>query len=86
MTAALIWRRVLLSLSYIWICSYTFKNIRYAAPPVGDLRWAKPAPPAINDTMQDGSYGNACVQTAIKGVNIVGSGNTSPVGAAINQL
>lgn len=24
---------------------YTFRNIRYAAPPVGNLRWAKPAAP-----------------------------------------
>ena len=66
--------------------SYIFKNIRYAAPPVGDLRWAKPAPPQNSTTIQDGSYGNKCVQAAIKGLNLVGAGNASPVGAAVNQL
>ena len=66
--------------------SYIFKNIRFAAPPVGDLRWAKPAPPQKNTTVQDGSYGNKCVQAAIKGLNLVGAGNASPVGAAVNQL
>ncbi|KAJ9151183.1 Alpha/beta-hydrolase [Pleurostoma richardsiae] len=65
---------------------YTFKNIRYAAPPVGDLRWAKPASPVSNATLQDGSYGHSCVQSAIKGLNLVGSGNGSPIGAAINQF
>jgi hypothetical protein len=68
------------------IFSYTFKNIRYAAPPVGGLRWAKPAPPLQNSTLQDGSYGHSCVQSAINGLNLVGSGNNAPVGAAINQL
>ncbi|KAK3939102.1 putative esterase and lipase [Diplogelasinospora grovesii] len=42
------------------VCSYTFKNIRFAAPPVGSLRWAKPAPPTVNTTLQDGSYGPQC--------------------------
>lgn len=65
---------------------YKFSNIRYAAPPVGDLRWAKPAPPLKNKTLQDGSYGHSCVQTAVKHLNVVGSGNSSPLGAAINQL
>ncbi len=65
---------------------YTFKNIRFAAPPVGDLRWAKPAPPQVNKTIQDGSYGPKCVQTAILGLNFMGSGNNSPIGAAVNQL
>ncbi|KAK3332026.1 Alpha/Beta hydrolase protein [Cercophora scortea] len=65
---------------------YIFRNIRYAAPPVGNLRWAKPAPPLTNTTLQDGSYGPKCIQSAPAGLNIVGKGNASPVGAAINQF
>lgn len=53
---------------------------------MGDLRWAKPAPPSPNSTLQDGSYGPKCIQSAPTGVNLVGPGNQSPVGAAINQL
>ncbi|KAL8305842.1 hypothetical protein RB597_003474 [Gaeumannomyces tritici] len=65
---------------------YTFKNIRYAAPPVGDLRWAKPAPPLNESTLQDGSYGPKCVQSAVTGLNLVGPGNNAPIGGAINQF
>ena len=72
--------------SHLTCPSYIFKNIRFAAPPVGDLRWAKPAPPQKNTTIQDGTYGNKCVQAAIKGLNLVGAGNASPIGAAVNQL
>ncbi|KAF2421100.1 alpha/beta-hydrolase [Tothia fuscella] len=45
---------------------YLFKNIRFATPPVGDLRFAKPAPPIRNDTIQTGAYGNTCVQSNAK--------------------
>lgn len=65
---------------------YIFRNIRFAAPPIGDLRWAKPAPPKPNSTLHDGSYGPKCIQSAVSGLNLVGPGNNSPVGAAINQL
>ncbi|KAK3384514.1 Alpha/Beta hydrolase protein [Lasiosphaeria ovina] len=65
---------------------YVFKNIRFAAPPVGNLRWAKPAPPSNNATVQDGSYGPKCVQSAVSGMSVVGTGNSSPIGAAINQF
>lgn len=41
---------------------YTFKNIRFAAPPVGNLRWAKPAPPLTETKVQDGTVGNQCMQ------------------------
>ncbi|KAL2796165.1 Carboxylesterase [Aspergillus keveii] len=44
---------------------YTFRNIRYAAPPVGDLRWSKPAPPKLVHGIQDGSYGPNCIQDEI---------------------
>ncbi|KAJ0423580.1 Alpha/Beta hydrolase protein [Aspergillus carlsbadensis] len=47
---------------------YTFRNIRYAAPPIGDLRWSKPAPPKWISGVQDGSYGPNCIQAAIPDV------------------
>ncbi|ORY61347.1 Alpha/Beta hydrolase protein [Pseudomassariella vexata] len=65
---------------------YVFKNIRYAAPPVGDLRWKKPAPPLKQTGTQDGSVGHSCVQAAPNGLNLLGAGNQSPVGGAINQF
>ncbi|XXG95426.1 hypothetical protein Hte_001688 [Hypoxylon texense] len=65
---------------------YTFKNIRYAAPPVGDLRWAKPAPPLNESGIRDGSVGHACMQAAPNGLNLLGTGNQFPIGGAVNQL
>ncbi|ELQ35349.1 lipase 2 [Pyricularia oryzae] len=65
---------------------YTFKNIRYAAAPVGNLRWAKPAAPQNENGVQDGSYGPHCIQTAQAGANFVGNGGTAPVGGAPNQF
>lgn len=41
---------------------YTFRNIRYAAPPSGKLRWAAPVSPESVKGVQDGSYGPACIQ------------------------
>ena len=64
---------------------YTFKNIRFAAPPTGALRWAPPASPVKNETLQDGSYGPSCVQSYPRGLNFLGPGNESPIGGAINQ-
>jgi carboxylesterase type B len=46
---------------------YTFKNIRFGAPATGDLRWAPPQKPAVNNTIQDGKYGPSCPQTAMPG-------------------
>ncbi|EKG17965.1 Carboxylesterase type B [Macrophomina phaseolina MS6] len=65
---------------------YTFKNIRFAAPPTGENRWRKPQPPINNDTVQDGSYGPICVQAPIEGLNLLGPGNNSPIGGAVNQF
>ncbi|KAL4865265.1 hypothetical protein BDV12DRAFT_200304 [Aspergillus spectabilis] len=46
---------------------YTFRNIRYAAPPVDKLRWNKPAPPTFVPGIQDGSYGHNCIPAPIPG-------------------
>src|SRR5690606_24578975 len=40
-----------------------FKNIPFAAPPVGNLRWAQPQPASGWQGVRDGtSYGDVCVQ------------------------
>ncbi|KAL2827396.1 carboxylesterase family protein [Aspergillus cavernicola] len=44
---------------------YTFRNIRYAAPPLGELRWAEPSPPKFFPDVQDGSYGHNCIPAAV---------------------
>ncbi|KAL4914544.1 Alpha/Beta hydrolase protein [Aspergillus aurantiobrunneus] len=44
---------------------YKFRNIRYAAAPVGELRWSKPAPPPPVPRIQDGSYGHNCLPAPI---------------------
>lgn len=43
---------------------YNFSNIRYAAPPVGSLRFQLPEDPVNNRSVgvQDGLYGKACPQ------------------------
>lgn len=42
---------------------YNFSNIRYAAPPVGELRFASPQPPAANrSAVNTGSVGRVCPQ------------------------
>ncbi|KAL8800938.1 MAG: hypothetical protein Q9182_004820 [Xanthomendoza sp. 2 TL-2023] len=65
---------------------YVFKNIRFAAPPTGNLRWAKPAPPTPESGIQDGSYGPTCIQAPIKGPQLTGPGADSPIGQAFNQF
>ncbi|KAF1990527.1 alpha/beta-hydrolase [Aulographum hederae CBS 113979] len=42
---------------------FCFKNIRYGAPPVGELRFAKPQKPERNGTLSDGGYGPSCIQS-----------------------
>ena len=43
--------------------TYNFSNIRYAQPPVGNLRFAAPvAPTARNTVVQNGSVGRICPQ------------------------
>jgi len=42
---------------------YNFKGIRFAAPPVGKLRWAAPEPAAKwNETLIANTFGNRCMQ------------------------
>lgn len=52
----------------IFIKMYIFKNIRFAQPPVGPLRWAKPEPPAPNNTVFTGEYGPGCVASVPGGL------------------
>jgi Carboxylesterase family len=42
---------------------YIFGNIRFAAPPVGDLRWAPPTEPVEEPGIHDGSVGGSCFQS-----------------------
>jgi hypothetical protein len=45
-----------------------FRNIPFAASPVGDLRWRPPAPPAAWEGIRDGStFGNICLQDDFAG-------------------
>jgi para-nitrobenzyl esterase len=44
---------------------FQFRGIPYAAPPVGNLRWAAPQPPAAWQDVRDATtFGNAAIQTA----------------------
>ena len=65
---------------------YKFKNIRFAAPPVGDLRWAKPAPAPKNAALQSGDYGPKCPQASIKGINLLGDGTTSVAATILDTI
>ena len=46
---------------------YNFSNIRYAAPPLGNLRWQDPAPPLKEDEVNNGSIGFTCPQSIPNG-------------------
>ncbi|KAG8001083.1 Neurotactin, partial [Nibea albiflora] len=46
--------------------AYSFKGMRYAAPPIGKLRWAPPAePPCRNVATDAGRFRNACPQVRL---------------------
>ncbi|KAL8954191.1 MAG: hypothetical protein Q9183_007276, partial [Haloplaca sp. 2 TL-2023] len=61
-------------------------NVRYAAPPTGDLRWAKPAAPTPESGIQDGSYGPICIPAPTGGPQLEGEGANSSSGGALDQL
>jgi para-nitrobenzyl esterase len=50
---------------------FRFRGVPYAAPPVGDLRWAAPRPPAAWDGVRDATnFGNAAIQTVNTGMDL----------------
>ncbi|QDS76157.1 hypothetical protein FKW77_007469 [Venturia effusa] len=51
---------------------YTFRNIRFAAPPVGGLRWQKPIPPEKESAVQDRQEPIACTQSPSDEVRTAG--------------
>jgi len=54
---------------------YHYRNIRYAAPPLHDLRFRKPQPPLLQTRIQNGNISveeSACAQT------FAGMNRTSP--------
>ncbi|MGY5119028.1 carboxylesterase/lipase family protein [Streptomyces sp. 900105755] len=51
--------------------AFRFRGIPYAAPPVGELRWAAPHPPAPWDGVRDATaFGPAALQTADNGADL----------------
>lgn len=47
---------------------FAFRNIPFAAPPVGNLRWRPPAPPAAWEGIRDAStFGSVCLQDNFAG-------------------
>jgi para-nitrobenzyl esterase len=51
---------------------FRFRGIPYAAPPVRELRWAAPRPPAPWDGARDATeFGNAAIQTVDTGADLL---------------
>ncbi len=50
---------------------HSFLGIPYAAPPVGELRWRAPQPPASWEGVREATkFGNAAIQTVDTGMNL----------------
>ena len=50
---------------------FRFRGIPFAAPPVGEWRWAAPQPPAAWDGVRDATqFGKAAIQTVDTGVDL----------------
>lgn len=50
---------------------FRFRGIPFAAPPVGERRWAAPQPPAAWDGVRDATqFGKAAIQTVDTGVDL----------------
>ena len=48
-----------------------FRGIQYAAPPVGELRWAPPIAPAAWEGVRDASdFGPSCIQPPVPPVSV----------------
>ncbi|KAF1987591.1 alpha/beta-hydrolase [Aulographum hederae CBS 113979] len=44
---------------------YVFRNIRFGAPPLGSLRFAKPAPPPVVEGVQENPVGYTCTNAQV---------------------
>ena len=51
---------------------YVFSNIRFAAPPLGDLRWKKPAPPLKEKEVQNGTFDRSTRCAQLNGSTPIG--------------
>lgn len=59
--------------------AYVFSNIRFAAPPTGDLRFGLPQPPPVDRSkIHDGSDGGPGCPAALPGTPVLPPGNDSP--------
>ncbi|MCJ1432715.1 hypothetical protein MMC27_002072 [Xylographa pallens] len=65
--------------------TYNFSNIRYAQPPVGELRFQAPQSPEINRTVHTGENGHICYQAIPNWFNSVPLVTPQLVNATVNS-